>query len=357
MNELALVALLTSVPTVAMMLGSVVVVWKTPGPKLTATLQQLACGVVACAIATEFGPELLLPAEPVHPGGSVTTWDYFGYWAAKFAGFTIGVALMFIVEAVGDYFAEKEERKHHQHTTAQKNDTESPREMTEESAADESLFLTSEARVKEGRSIQEVNSPLLPGSPPKLLSWSGVPWGVVISIAVNALLDGLLISISYSARSDITAGVIVSLALTIEMCFVGVSMSVTLRICEKYIALILCIAVPLLLPASGLVGAVVIPLMGEFAIQFLYAFGISNLFFLIVNELLHEAHECKEADVWYVSIWFYIGFFAILTFDLFADLVLEGSESASSSIVSSAATLAVAHSAECSCIGIFCLCF
>ncbi|KAH3764136.1 zinc transporter, ZIP family [Pelomyxa schiedti] len=304
------VAALTAFPTIAMIGGSIVVVWRSPGPRLSAALQQFASGVVMCAIATEFAPVLLSSAVPKrnYPSASesdLNKWASRGAsYSAKLIGFVVGVVLMFAVEAISDYFAEKFEKE------------------SKKAQASTPVGSFTNRRT----SVQDVEDTAL--LPTTRYGWRGVPWGLVLSITLNSVLDGLLISISFSASADLSAGAIVSFALAIEMCFVGVSMSTSLRkTVKRYIVIILCLVIPLFLPLSGLLGALVIPLMGEYGIQLLYAFGVSNLIFLVVCELLAEAHETKGADVWWVHIWFFIGFFVVLTFDIIADNSEEVSSS------------------------------
>ena len=100
MNDFAVVACLTSVPTIAMMLGAIIVVWKEPGPRLTAVLQQFAAGIVCCAISTEFSP-VLLEAD-------TRTTELYLY---KLGGYVFGVILMLGVEHFGKYFQEKMEKE------------------------------------------------------------------------------------------------------------------------------------------------------------------------------------------------------------------------------------------------------
>lgn len=105
------------------------------------------------------------------------------------------------------------------------------------------------------------------------------------------------------------------------MCFVGISLGTSLAGYSRGIVFVICSSVSLLLMIAGIPGAVLIPLMGDEVTLLLYSFGIANLLFLVVDELV--IFKIAGGDKCWICMWFFVGFFGILTVDLALDLVTE----------------------------------
>lgn len=138
---------------------------------------------------------------------------------------------------------------------------------------------------------------------------SGIPVGLVAAVGVDLLLDGLLVGLG-SALGE-KQGVILTIALTIEVLFVGLSVTVTLlgeRI-RPAIALLIAAGLAATIAVGAVLGAVLLAGAGSAVLAFVLAFGAAALLYLVVEELLTEAHE--QAETALLTAMFFAGFLII----------------------------------------------
>ena len=155
--------------------------------------------------------------------------------------------------------------------------------------------------------------------PPKFGSWrrqavaaagaKALPIGMLGAVAVDLLLDGVLVGLG--VRLGTSQGIILTIALTLEILFLGLSVVSELHEggMAKKRAVMLCVAVGLT-TAVGAIGAAL--LLGDVStsvMSFVLAFGAAALLYLVVEELLVEAHEERES-VW-LGAMFFLGFIVI----------------------------------------------
>lgn len=221
MNQLAY----AFIPVVAVFLGSLVTLWRRPGPTLESALQHLAAGVVFGAAAVEILPQVK------HDASILTT----------AIGGSLGVLTMLGVKSI------------------------------------------------EGR-------------------WHG-PIAMVAAIGIDVFVDGLVLGLAFLAGAK--AGLLLTIALTLEILFLGVTVSHELAdtIRSKVKVVAATVALALLLPLGTLVSFPVAQLPPHLIGGFL-AFGLMALLYLVTEELLVEAHEKPDSPL--ISALFFVGFLGLL---------------------------------------------
>lgn len=139
---------------------------------------------------------------------------------------------------------------------------------------------------------------------------------LVLAVGVDLLIDGLLIGIGFAAGAR--EGLMLTIALTLEVLFLGMSTSASLRAAgatrTRAIFTIAMLAVALLLGAT--VGATVLAGMSGSALEVVLSFGLAALLYLVTEELLVEAHEVAETPA--ITAMFFVGFLVLLVMDMIA---------------------------------------
>ncbi|GEM_PF-116969 len=125
-----------------------------------------------------------------------------------------------------------------------------------------------------------------------ILDGSGaIPWGMVVGVGVDVLVDGLLLGIVFAAGPK--AGLLLALALAVELVSLGLAMGSQLaneRLAFRTAAGLL--AGTALAFFAGTAGSVLFTsLLSADALDVFLAFGLAALMYLVTEELLVEAHE------------------------------------------------------------------
>lgn len=246
-------AVLVSFPVAAGAAGAAVAAVKRPGPRVVSGLQHFAAGVVVAALAGELLPDLR------HEGN-------LG-WAV--AGFSVGVTLVLSLAVYG-------------------------RRLDDRQAAPQ----------QGGGAARDLGAGMAPQA-----SAVRLPVGLLATVAVDLLIDGLLIGLG--VRLGSTQGLILTIALTLEILFLTLSLAAELterglparRVIVICTGLAMCTAVGAIGAAAALGG------VGPSVLAFMLAFGAAALLYLAVEELLVEAHEQTETSL--LSAMFFAGFLAI----------------------------------------------
>ena len=137
-------------------------------------------------------------------------------------------------------------------------------------------------------------------------------FGLVVMVAIDIFIDGLVLGIGFAAGAK--QGFLLTVALTIEVLFLGLSLtgelSESIRQPAKVLAIIAGMAV--LLPIGAAVG---IPgsHLPNFWVAAFFSFGLFALLYLVTEELLVEAPAAAEKP-WHTSL-FFVGFLLILLLD------------------------------------------
>ena len=142
-----------------------------------------------------------------------------------------------------------------------------------------------------------------------------VPWGLVIAVAIDAAVDGMLIGLSTS--TSVAAGMLVAIATFIEMGFLGYSFGSALSEAQGGLKVTALALPPLCLLACG-VGAFQLGALLQSSVIFtgLISFSLVAVLFLVIQELILEAAEKDQEQRWNVSIFIYMGLFISFVLEL-----------------------------------------
>jgi ZIP family zinc transporter len=137
--------------------------------------------------------------------------------------------------------------------------------------------------------------------------------GLLITVSIDMLIDGVLIGVTFLDNPD--TGIIIAVALAIEVLFLGVAGVIAL---PREMGVVRKLAVPTvfgLLLASGVTGGV-LALDGVTGapIAIILAFGSAALLYLVTEELLVKAGKVPETPV--STTLFFVGFLAIFLLDM-----------------------------------------
>ncbi|CAK9088872.1 unnamed protein product [Durusdinium trenchii] len=144
-----------------------------------------------------------------------------------------------------------------------------------------------------------------------------VPVGMILAVIVDSSVDGMLIGLAGSVARG--SGCLLALATAIEMGFLGYSFacSLTKALRRPWVAVVI-----LAMPPVTMLFASVLAFEGAYqakstpAFCGLIAFALAAVLFLVLDELLLEAHEKEESEGWTVSVWLYIGLLLSIGFDV-----------------------------------------
>ncbi len=237
-------------PIGAAAVGAALAAWRAPGEKVTSGVQHFAAGVVFAALAGEVLPDLR---------GQ-------GHLGAVLVGFTGGVVLLL---ALGAY------------------------SRRQEAAATKVASASASASAGEAR----------PGGAAPL------PWGLLAAVGIDLVIDGLLVGLGATLGSK--QGLVLTIALTIEILFLAVS--VVAQLLEqgqrRARAAQLAGCLGLLTAVGALAGAALLGGASRTTLAAVLAFGAAALLYLVVEELLVEAHETDETPL--LAAMFFVGFIGL----------------------------------------------
>lgn len=139
------------------------------------------------------------------------------------------------------------------------------------------------------------------------------PVGMLTTVGVDIFVDGLVLGLSFLAGQ--TQGLLLTIALTIEILFLGLTVALGLRRGGRVRSVVFTGLLALLLPVGALMAGPIGLLPGPVVTGFL-AFGLVALLYLVTEELLVEAHETPDKP--WIAAMFFVGFLAML---LLADVM------------------------------------
>mmetsp|Transcript_122006 Transcript_122006/g.356463 ORF Transcript_122006/g.356463 Transcript_122006/m.356463 type:complete len:443 (+) Transcript_122006:77-1405(+) len=143
-----------------------------------------------------------------------------------------------------------------------------------------------------------------------------LPWGLVLAVVIDSILDGMLIGLAGSVA--LMSGGLMAMATAIEMGFLGYSFACSVvKSARRFRAVAILGLPPLAMLASSMTaftGASYVE--GQPSFVGLIAFALVALLFLVVEELLLEAHEKEGSEVWHISGWLYIGLLLSICLDV-----------------------------------------
>lgn len=132
--------------------------------------------------------------------------------------------------------------------------------------------------------------------------------GMLAPVAVDLLIDGLLVGIGFAAGTK--GGLILLAALTLEILFLGLSVTAEQTAAGRRRVAVLATAVGLglLVPVGAAAGLALAGTSGA-VLAAILGFGVSALLYLVTEELLEEAHETP--DTTWITAAFFLGFLAV----------------------------------------------
>ena len=141
-----------------------------------------------------------------------------------------------------------------------------------------------------------------------------LPVSLIVTSGVDIALDGLLIGIGFAAGQR--QGVLLTIALTLEVLFLGVSSAAALGGAAgsklRIVAVSALFAVLLLVGAGT--GAAFLRGASPVLIDALMSFGLAALLYLVMEELMVEAHEVPETPL--LTSMFFVGFITLLVIEM-----------------------------------------
>ena len=225
-------ALLVSFPVVASVAGALVAAVRPPGPRVVSAVQHFAAGVVTAALVGEIMPELRRE----------------GHLVWTIVGFVAGAVLVLALGAYG------------RRTEAQ-----------------------AEAEAELSRRGGFRNKAVIAATAATL------PIGMLGAMAVDLLLDGVLVGLG--ARLGFTQGLILTIALTLEILFLGLSVVAELKQAgfSARRAVLICTGLGLMTAVGAIGAALLLAGVSTTIMSAVLAFGAAALLYLVVEELLVEA--------------------------------------------------------------------
>lgn len=140
------------------------------------------------------------------------------------------------------------------------------------------------------------------------------PASLIATLGLDLALDGALIGLGFAAGQR--QGLLLTIALTLEVVFVGLSGGAALRGAGsgrgKVVLVITGFA--LLLLAGAAAGALLLHNAPAALLDAVLAFGVAALLYLVTEELLTEAHEVPETPV--QTAMFFVGFIVLLLIEM-----------------------------------------
>lgn len=271
MSAIATAGGLVVFPVAAGGIGAATAAWRRPGPRVTSAVQHFAAGVVLAAMAGEVLPDL----------------RQRGHLPEVVAGFAAGVVLLL---ALGAWSRGRE------------NDDDG-----DLSGHGDTSNATSVAGI--GSTVPVEPTAGAPAPPVRAAMRAGaaaLPVGMLVAVGIDLFVDGTLVGLGATLGSK--QGVILTIALTLEILFLAVSVCIELLDAgqPRLRAALTCTALGLATAAGAVGSALLLGDAGPSVIVTVLAFGAAALLYLVVEELLVEAHE--QAETAMLSAAFFAGF-------------------------------------------------
>lgn len=141
---------------------------------------------------------------------------------------------------------------------------------------------------------------------------TGISLGLVTAVGVDLLIDGILIGVAFLAGAR--GGLLIAIALALEILFLGLSTTATLgaRSVSIKARLFLTLLLAFLIPIGSVFGAALLSQLPAVITDGILAFGVAALLYLVTEELLTEAHEHEIRETPLITASFFLGFLCIL---------------------------------------------
>ncbi|WP_135230442.1 ZIP family metal transporter [Deinococcus fonticola] len=133
-------------------------------------------------------------------------------------------------------------------------------------------------------------------------------------VGIDVLIDGLLIGVGFAAGERV--GLLLVIALTLELLFLGISLAASLGNAQtpRRQTILSIVGLSLLVVLGALIGGTLLSGLSGMALEIVLSFGAAALMYLVVEELLTEAHEVRETPL--TTGAFFAGFVALYLLEL-----------------------------------------
>lgn len=140
------------------------------------------------------------------------------------------------------------------------------------------------------------------------------PTSLIATLAVDITLDGVLIGLGFAAGQK--QGLLLTIALTLEVIFLGLSGGAALRGAGVSRGTVIAITFGFgaLLLTGAAAGTVLLAGASGALLDAVLAFGLAALLYLVTEELLVEAHEVPETAA--QTAMFFVGFIVLLIIEM-----------------------------------------
>ena len=299
-SVLAEVLVLCAVPVVAELVFGLFGFLRKPTPVFVSGLQHLCSGVVLAAMALEVLPLVVAKFEPTR-----------GHYTAITIGFVSAVACLsllahFFPEQCDDCCLELGPKP----PSGGCCDVPTSEEAGVQPCSSRDACSAVNAPVG-----STANSPSPDESFP-LINRSGsrvgtLPWAFLIPLGLDTFVDGVLLGVTYVARTR--AGFVVAFGFAFETAALGALTSAALkRRCISTLAVFsVSVCFCSLLMVGAVLGALILHVVSGLWFLGFLMFGVAALLFLVVDNLLVEARENPKGVNWVTKASLYFGFLAV----------------------------------------------
>lgn len=138
--------------------------------------------------------------------------------------------------------------------------------------------------------------------------------GLITAVAVDVFVDGALMGTSFAAGTK--TGVLITLALTLELFFLGLATSASLSksITSPRYPLTVLVFLALVLMSGAALGVTVFAGLSGRALIMVLAFATAALLYLVTEELLLEAHDIPDTSL--ATTMFFAGFLSLMIIEM-----------------------------------------
>ena len=272
-------------PALAILGGCFLATFRTPSLATRSVIRHFTAGVMFAAAAAEVLPDLL------HTRGAASA-------VRVVIGVALGVAAMVAIRAFSDWLKERLDARARERMDAPKASAAS--EGSDASKASKAL----QAQTQRPLDVAEESAAAMADPPVSLIAVT----------TVDVLLDGITLGIVFSLGAR--QGLLIALALAIEVFFLGVSIGgdLTQARISRARALALSGIPAIALTGAAVAGVTLLAGLPAAVVEVLIAAGLVALLYLATEELLKEAHEVPETAL--TTAIFFVGFLVIVLFDL-----------------------------------------
>ena len=277
---------------------------------IAGSLQHLAAGILLASIGSE-----LLPVISAAEGHLECISAAVGFFSGVAILLIVGILLPEHPDDCDEYSDEKSsEVKRHRRSSVQFS---SRRSMSVRSTAQQRKEEREKLSIVQGESEPLIgNSSQITSARSVLNPVSSFPAALLIAVSIDSFMDGLLIGLVTAAGGN--AGPMLSVSLSVEMSFLGLTLATALQGVAKTKSIPAAILGPAILVGAAGLGGAIASILEHNPVFFvgLISFGTSALLFMVAEELLLEAHE-GGGHIWWVDLQLYVGFFLSIMMDKF----------------------------------------